>query len=260
MNTASLAQLQHAFLQHLFDAKQEAIAPWIAPDALTPAARLDIYRNNVFSNFRNALEAVYPVVLRLVGEEFFHHAARHFIRRYPSQSGDIHHFGSELSEFLASFPGAVELGYLPDVARLEWAVHEVFHGGNSIALELAKLQDIPPERYGDLSFKLAPALRLVESPYPIQRIWQVNQPEFEGEGRVELDQGAERCVVKRRNFVVEIEVVSAAEFALLRGFAQGLTLGEALDQALVEDENVDPGAMLGKFALQGIVTDFVVRS
>ena len=42
----------------------------IVGGTLSPAARVDIYRNNVFGNYRKALAAPFPVVRRLVGATF----------------------------------------------------------------------------------------------------------------------------------------------------------------------------------------------
>src|SRR5689334_10948952 len=44
-----------------------------------PARRLQVYRNNLVVSLTAALEAVYPVVARLVGAGFFRQVARAFI-------------------------------------------------------------------------------------------------------------------------------------------------------------------------------------
>lgn len=248
-----LGRLQSEFLQSIFDPGREALEPWITPGALMPKKRVAIYRNNVFSNFRAALEAVYPAILRLVGQEFFHHAAQRYIKRYPSLSGDIHHFGREFAELLADLPGAAELAYLPDVARLEWAYHEVFHAAEHAPLDLARLQAVDPERYADLVFKLHPALRLLESPYPIRRIWEVNQPEHQGDPTVDLGQGGEKLLVTRRDFAVEVRVLPAQDFALLRAFADAQPFAAALENAAAD---FDVSAFLGRYALERVLVDF----
>ena len=83
-----------------------------------------VYRASVLSNFRAALAATYPVVRRLVGEAFFDEAARRFALANASRSGDLNEYGTEFPEFLAVYPHAASMAYLPDLARLEWARHE----------------------------------------------------------------------------------------------------------------------------------------
>jgi hypothetical protein len=117
----SLPDLQAAFARAVIDRDEGAIADWIvAAHGLDAPARIGIYRNNVFGNYRNTLRQVYPVILALVGVPFFNRAADAYASRYPSRSGDLNDFGGELGEFLAQWPPSAQLAYLPDVAKLEW--------------------------------------------------------------------------------------------------------------------------------------------
>lgn len=116
-----LRELQLSFVEAVLAGNDVAIASQLKVRGGTPESRLKVYRNNTFSNLRAALADVYPVILRLVGEDFFKHAATHFIRAHPSTSGDLNDYGGGFGEFLAAFPPAAELPYLCDVARLEWA-------------------------------------------------------------------------------------------------------------------------------------------
>lgn len=115
-----MCKLQTELAQSVLAQAQTGFIERIVTTGLSRGRHLAIYRNNVFSNFREVLRAVYPVVERLVGESFFNYAADRFIRLYPSTSGGLHRFGGDFAEFLASFPPAADLVYLPDTARLEW--------------------------------------------------------------------------------------------------------------------------------------------
>src|ERR1700693_4340650 len=88
------------------------------------AERIAIYRRTMFTNYRNALGATYPVVQKLVGTFFFEAAVAEFVRACPSRSGDLNAYGDTFGVFLAGFPPAADLPYLGDVARLEWAIDE----------------------------------------------------------------------------------------------------------------------------------------
>jgi uncharacterized membrane protein YphA (DoxX/SURF4 family) len=90
-------------------------------------------------------------------------------------AGDLHKFGGSFATFLETFEPAAGLSYLPDMVRLEWAYHEVFHATRHAPLDPLALATAPFERQGELRFRLHPAARLVESPFPILRIWQVSQ-------------------------------------------------------------------------------------
>ena len=226
------------------------------PGRLTAQKRLDIYRNNVFSNYRNALEAVYPVILSLVGADFFRQAAHRYIQRYSSASGDIHHYGRDFCDLLASLPGAAELAYLPDVARLEWSIHAAFHAADHGRLDPSRLQGIAAEEYPRLRFSLNPAARLLRSDYPIRRIWQVNLPDYDGDRRVDLSEGGEWLLVMRRNFVMEVAAIAAADAAVLSAFQRAEIFGDAFDAAVAIDLNFDVGPFLQRFVLNETIVDF----
>lgn len=251
-----LHNLQHDFTEAVFGEPLAGLPGAIRAGKLSPERRLAIYRNNVFANLREALRAVYPVVERLVGEDFFAHAADEFIRVCPSVSGDIEDYGEEFAAFLARFPGAAALLYLPDTARLEWACHQVFHAADRAPLPLEKLAGIPPERYGQLRFALHPASALLASGYPVHRIWETNQPDYRGDETVDLSLGAVKLLLLRRRFEVEMRPLGAGEFAMLTGFADGRTVAEVFETALAAEPGFALDAFLAQHVAGGTLVDF----
>lgn len=252
----ALQRLQHDFSRAMFGTPPPGLPAAIRAGNLSAGQRLAIYRNNVFANLRDALRAVYPVVERLVGAEFFDHAANGFVRHCPSVSGDIEDYGEEFAAFLARFPGAEALLYLPDTARLEWAYHLVFHAADHAPLPLEKLAGVPPERYGQLRFRLHPASALLASDYPVHRIWETNQPDYRGDETVDLSLGGVKLLLLRRRFEVEMRPLGAGEFAMLTGFAAGRTVAEAYETALAAEAAFDLDAFLARHVTGGTVVDF----
>jgi hypothetical protein len=114
------------------------------------------------------LRDAYPVVCRIVGDEFFRAMAGVFARTHPPRSPVMLEYGGGFAEFIATYPPASGLPYLPDVARLERAWVESYHAPD--AQPLASL----PSADG-VKARLHPAARLVRSPFPILAIWQANQ-------------------------------------------------------------------------------------
>lgn len=233
-----------------------AVLEALEPGELSAQKRLDIYRNNVFSNYRGALEAVYPTILSLVGVDYFRQAAHRYVQRYPSYSGDIHHYGKEFCDLLADLPGTADLAYLPDVARLEWFIHAAFHAADRERLDLSRLQGIPPDKYPQLRFVLNPAARLLDSEFPIRRIWQVNLPDYKGDQHVDLSVGGDTVLVMRRNFVMEVEAIATAEASMLTAFQRNEAFGQALDAALDIDPDFDVGTFLQRYVLNETIVDF----
>lgn len=227
-------------------------------DALTPRdrERFPVYANNVVANLTEALRAVYPVVEKLVGADFFAHAAREFVRTVPSTSGDLHRYGHSFPQFLAGLHGARDLAYLPDTARLEWLMHEAFHAADHGPLNLERLAQIAPEHSSELVFCLHPACRLLRSSFPIHRVWQVNQPGARDDERVDLGAGGVHLLIARPASNVEIELVSEAEFTALAAIAAGEDLTSAISNAQGYDTSFDAGQFLRRRVLARTLVDF----
>ena len=253
----SLRELQTAFVDALFGG-EEAAEGKAFHQALTPSTKrwLEVYRNNTYSNFTEALRAVYPVIERLVGAEFFAHAARRYVHDTPSLSGDLHRFGATFPEFLAAHPACRELVYLPDTARLEWLMHEAFHAADHAPLDLTRLAAVPPDHYDALRFCLHPTCSLLASAYPIHRIWQVNQADSNETATVDLAEGGVRLLIARTAASVELELVSAAEFAALDALAYEATLGAAFDRAQHQDTSFDAEQFLRRRVVARTLVNF----
>src|SRR5262245_28271558 len=212
----SLCELQFAFAHALIERDEQALTGWIRRGhGLDAAARIDVYRNNVLGNYRSALHQTYPVVLALVGAAFFDRAADEYVPRHASLSGGLNNFGGAFGDFLTAWAPATELVYLPDVARLEWAIERVFHAADAPLLDVRALSGVPPAKLPTLRFKLHPATRIVRSHYPILRIWQVNQPGFIGDQEVRLDADGDDLLVVRKGAVVNVERLSTGELTLI---------------------------------------------
>src|SRR5271155_414299 len=68
----SLRELQRGFAAAALFGDTAALSGLgIEAGGLDAAARIAVYRNNVFGNYRQALAAPYPVVRRLVGDALF---------------------------------------------------------------------------------------------------------------------------------------------------------------------------------------------
>lgn len=242
---ASLRELQLDFVQAVRDPRHAPrFGLHLRHHGVRNSQRLQIYRNNMRVTLQAALEAVYPVVARLVGTPFFQAAARDYIRSEPSRCGDIHAYGGRFARHLEALPEARELPYLADVARLEWIYHRLFHSRRMPALQPAALRDVPEAHYPSLRLRLQPASRLFASPYPMLHIWQVNQDNWQGDATVSLDEGGIRLLALRAADDIHFVPLSDGEFALLQALGAARPLGEAGEQALACEPDLDLGAAL----------------
>lgn len=252
-----LRELQLGFAAALLDGDAGSFDRHIRAVGLSGARRLQVYCHNTLLGLTSALEAVYPVVRRLVDEAFFRYAAARYIARHPSRSGNLHEFGEHFPLFLQSFPPTAELAYLPDVARLEWAYHQVFHAARHPLLDFTALAQIPVERQGELHFQLHPAARLLESVFPISRIWQVNQDDDTSDPQVDLAEGGVKLLIIRcENLDIEFQALADGEFSLLQALAGNGDFATACEQAMAAQPTLDLPACFHRHVLQGTLVDF----
>jgi hypothetical protein len=256
----SLRELQLQFCAALFDGADTPIVGRIHDDGLIdPAARVAIYRNNLQVGFATALALEFPVVQRLVGEQYFRQTAIAYQCAYPSRSGDLHHIGGGFPDFLRQRFAATEFCYLPDVAELEWAIEEVTIAHTSPPLSLHSLAGLDPDHYAHVIFEPRSECRLLQSEFPVVRIWLVNQLDAPDE-ILDLRAGSDHVAVVRTRDGIEFRRLCPADFSLAKMLAHGMTLGLAADAALACDPEIDLGTALARLLAAEIFTSVGLRS
>ncbi|OBV39299.1 DUF692 family multinuclear iron-containing protein [Janthinobacterium psychrotolerans] len=246
-----LAHKQQAFADALLDAGQADNAINQCRGVLV-GQRLGLYRGNLNATWRRVLGQAYPVVLALVGEEFFTGMAREYGRRYPSQDADLNRFGSDFPTFLADFPPVAQLPYLPDMARLEWALHLAHYAPDAPGLPFDVLASLLPEQLENARFALHPACALIRSDWQVAALWQAHQQENAAFPR-QLDWPA-HALVCRPQWQAQVMALDAAAHAALQCLLQGECFGAALDAAFGLDEDFDLGGQLRRWLEHGVLT------
>jgi len=218
---------------------------------------LSAYQGSIVGKLSRALEDIYPVCYRLVGAQFFTAMARQYICRHPSQSPDLGDYGEQLPEFIAAFEPAASLPYLPDVARLEWYWHRIFNSADQPDLDLAALGQVPQDRWPELVLKLPGNSVLMTSPYPVHRIWQVNQTDASTTETVDLNEGEVNLFLWRDQYETRIDLPNAAEWQLLQAIASDAAFGEICAQ-LEHNDEIDVTALLPIWVQRGWITGFTL--
>lgn len=255
---ASLLAQQRSFVAALFGANSAADHLLHATTRGTIASGLAIYRNNVYSNYRNVLAHSYPVLQQLVGAEYLHLLSDAYIATTPSNSGDVRDYGARFADFLQQHSVATELPYLPDVARLEWQCQQVLARALSPPPDLSCLQTLPSKHFAGLRVALNQASALLTSPYPVLKIWQLNQPDYTGDEVVNLNQGAAHMLVLRHQDTVSVLALSAAEYTFLSGLQQGHIWATALLAAEEIAPDFDLGTCVLRHVNNGAISRFIV--
>jgi len=234
-----LREVQAAFREALLGGPAEPAAAGILGDGLAPEARLDIYRHHVFTTLTAALQATYPVVCRLVHEQFFRYAADRYIRAHPPAGPCLFEYGSSFPAFLATFDPCRHLRYLPDVARLEWALNSATHAKESAPLDPMVLSQLPEDDLPGLTLRLDPSLSLLHSPWPIDQIWEANQATADSKSVVDVASGGVHLEVRRIGDDAVFRPLDPAPYFFRCALSRGGCLADAAGVAFETDDAFD---------------------
>lgn len=202
--------------------------------------RFDVYRNNVAVALIDALETAFPVVAKLVGPDNFRTLAGTFFRKHPPNSPLMMFYGDKMPEFLEQFQPTANLGYLPDIARLELAMRQSYHAADAQAIDPAVLQNTPPEKLMASRMTLAPSVRLIRSRWPIHAIWRFNtQPDAP-----KPSMSSDDVVVLRPDFDPEPHLLSPGGGGFIASLLGGNTMSTAVETAAGEHADFDLSAVL----------------
>ena len=131
-----LCDLQQAFAGAIVEGKYQAATAAMAADG-SALRSVALYRRLIRNNFVQVLRITYPVLHRFVGDGYFGVLARGYLTRYPSTSGDLFLYGRYLQALLQRIEAPP---LLVELARLEWACHEVYQAADSSPLAPDQLQ------------------------------------------------------------------------------------------------------------------------
>lgn len=256
----ALLELQARLAAAILEEDAAEVASPVVADGLSPAARVQVYRNHVFTSLTEALATTYPVVCRLVDRRFFGFAADRYIRRHPPAGPCLFEYGAEFADFLESFPPSAGHPYLTDVARLEWAMNGALHAGDVPAIDPAALRDVSTGDVGRLVFQTNPSASWHQSRWPVDRIWRANQPEADPGAVVDLAAGPARFEIRRREDIVTLRSLEPAAFVFRAALGAGATLETATDAATTEDPDFDFTEAFRALLAEALLTGFTVKA
>ena len=254
----TLPELQAAFAVALLRKDAQGVADAIVGDRVTPAARVQVYWNHVFSSLTGALEATFPVVCRLVDRRFFGFAADRYVGSHPPTGPCLFEYGATFSAFLEAFPPCAGHPYLADVARLEWAMNVASHADDAAPIAPAALERVRTEDLGRLVLRLDPSASWLRSPWPIDRIWRANQPDADPAGIIDLAAGDVTLEVRRQDDVVTMRRLEEGEFSFRAGLGGGSTLESAAKMTMAADPAFDLAGALRSLLDEALITGLAV--
>jgi hypothetical protein len=237
----NFAVSQDAFAEALLDPAHALPEGITSARGTADAARFAVYRNNVHVGLTAALAKRFPVVRRLVGEEFFAGMARVYAGLYKPASPLLFEYGDGFPEFIACFEPARELTYLADVARIEAAWTRVYHAEDAEPLAASQLTVLEPGILSRTRLLPYPSASLVASPHPVGSIWAAHQGATVEPVHIWRP---ETVLVARPVMKVSVHILPADGAAFAEALFAGTTLSDAAGRAAVLHADFDFGAAL----------------
>jgi hypothetical protein len=255
---SALRELQSAFLHAMFGPDEPQLLETIVGDGLRPAARLQIYRHHVLTSLTDVLQTTFPIICRLVDERFFRYAADAYIRQHPPEAPCLFEYGAHFPAFLAAFPPCRDRAYLEDVARLEWAMNMALHAAAGAPLDPTELGGLAPHDVAQLTFQFDPSVTLLDSPWPIDQIWRVNQADAEVHAPIDLNEGRAALEIRRWKDDVCFRRLDPTIYTFRTTLAAGQALAMAAEAALEASQEFDCVAALHELLTDGVVIGFTL--
>lgn len=247
-----LADYQDAFAQALL-AEDADVPPQLAYLVAQPG--FAVYRNTVLKGCIDALQANFPTVARLVGDEWFRAAASIYARRALPGTPTLLTYGQSFPDFLAQFEPAAELPYLADVARVDRLWSEAHVAADDTALDPAALARIGIDDMDRLTLRPHAAARWIWcDEHPVHTLWSRNRAPV-ADVNAHFDWRGEGLLLTRPHGAVDAAALSRAGAAFLSACAARLSVARAAAAAVEADLSADLAALINQLLQAGALAE-----
>lgn len=196
---------------------------------------LVVYRESIKINRQKALTQQFPCCSKLVGDDYWQMLAENFIEQYSSRHQAIHEDAPLFIHFLEKHEIKTTVPYLVDMAELEWAWYQVFHGPNNESASYADLQQELATHENHAVFRRAHGLQLLRSAYPLHQIWEMCQPEYEGDYQYQQEQDRYFFAIVQKKGAIYIQSITETMFHVLSELTQPLSLATIVRKHAIDD-------------------------
>ncbi len=219
-----LTTLQDDFQQFMLRGHTAIEGHVIGTDRVPVATRLGIYGGGYVARLTEALQANFPVLAQLLGEDDFQSLSATYIRANDSTFTSIRYYGGALPKFLAQDPAYAAVPVLEELALWEWAMTETFDAADAQVIDAGALAQVSPEQWSDLRFTWHPSIRRLAFAWNAPQIWKSVTNETE---RPEAELSAEpgQWLLWRRELDTFFRSLSPPESAAIDAARGGSSFG-----------------------------------
>jgi len=217
-----LCDIQQAFAEAIVEGTCQTATAAMAADG-SALRSLALYRRLIRNNFVQVLRITYPALHRLVDDNYFGVLARGYIKKYPSTSGDLFLYGRHLPAWLQRIEASP---LLVELARLEWACHEVYQAADSVPFPPDRFQAMASADPSRVTIQFHQTVRFLACSLPVHRVWQALQPDATPDVAISLPLPEEQTglIVVRSCGAVQVIPLAWLEYRLLEALSQGASV------------------------------------
>ena len=250
--------LQNQLQSYILNGSGDILPAIVDGPRLDAKSRLDVYANGYQLRLIEVLDADYPGLHVLSGDDLFDQLARAYIAVHPSELPNARWFGVHLPQFLASDAAFSAQTVLAEMASFEWSMNLAFDSADDPVLDITKLASLPVEAWSNLGFQLHSSLQRVELAWNVPAFWQAVTGEENPPMPVQASISVPWIVWRREltTYFRSLETDEAAALEILRGGGNFATMCEVLC-AWHEPEQVPTIAMT---LLKGWINEGLISS
>ena len=212
--------LQHSFVDALEKNNNDVSACLAKSEGTLPKSiGLKIYQNAYFYRMRETLSEEFSQTFHFLPEKKKDLFVKEFLKKYPSTSHKMDDFSAPFPDFLAGKKWPKELSFLPDLAKLEWAMTAASYGRVIPVEGLDRIPVATEAEWMESRFVFDPGLFLFVSEWPLAEL-------FEGQ---QGKKGEHFFAVYRKKEEAVFREMKKNEFELITALHLGLSLGAVLD-------------------------------
>jgi hypothetical protein len=221
---------------------------------LSAHERIAIYADAYFYRLLDCLKEDFPATLAVVGAEEFRDLVRSYLTRHPPTEPSIFYAGRHLAHFLRGHRIRERWPFVADLACLERAVIEVFHGADAKVLLAGEMRSVGPAEWPELPVRTIPALQMFACEW---RVGDVRRAVECGTAPGEPAHTPATLLVWRQGIEVYYRELEAPEYAALEVASKGANFAAVFEafasQADVEDAPAQISRMLTRWLSDGLL-------
>lgn len=211
--------LQNQLQNYILNGSGDILPAIVDGPRLDAKSRLDVYANGYQLRLIEVLDADYPGLHVLAGDDLFDQLVRAYITAHPSVFPNARWFGMHLPQFLASDAAFSAQAVLSEMASFEWAMSLAFDSEDDPALDIAALGSLPDDAWSNLAFQLHSSLQRIELAWNVPAFWQAvtneQDPPVPAESSNSVPWIVWRCDLT--TYFRSLEIDEAAALEVLRG-------------------------------------------